>query len=317
MICLAGAVVGIWTDAQRRDVFTALYQIGSDPAFTPARLRQIDRPAVGDPAATLLRWPRLVDSQPIVFAGDGSRQYGDLIRAQRPDARIIDAPPLAGVIGLMAAVMAETGDTIEPAEIRPLYIRRPDAEVDREKRALTGKTRGTPRKNSGRVFAFVSLVSFVVMDMTTVFIDPLSSDADLDAVLAIEAESFTSPWTREMYVAELANVGVSFCYLARDESRQTVGFCSFWRVLDELHVNNLAVAQAYRRRGIGTALMTFVLNEGTRLGAHRATLEVRRSNEAARQLYERLGFLAAGVRRAYYTNPIEDALVLWRERLPE
>ena len=62
--------------------------------------------------------------------------------------------------------------------------------------------------------------------------------------------------------------------------------------------------------------MTFVLNEGARLGAHRATLEVRRSNEAARQLYERLGFVAAGVRRAYYTNPIEDALVLWRERLP-
>ena len=161
------------------------------------------------------------------------------------------------------------------------------------------------------------MVSFVVIDMMTVFIDPLSSDADLDAVLAIEAESFTSPWTREMYVAELENVGVSFCYLARDESGQALGFCSFWRVLDELHVNNLAVAHAYRRRGIATALLTFVLTEGTRLGAHRATLEVRRSNDAARQLYERLGFVAAGVRRAYYTNPIEDALVLWRERLPD
>ena len=79
----------------------------------------------------------------------------------------------------------------------------------------------------------------------------------------------------------------------------------------------ITVRPEFRRRGIGTALMTFVLNEGTRLGAHRATLEVRRSNEAARQLYERLGFLAAGVRRAYYTNPIEDALVLWRERLKE
>ena len=135
----AGAVVGIWTDAQRRDVFTALYQIGSAPAFTAARLREIDPPAVGDPASTLLRWARLVDRQPIVFAGEGSRQYGDLIRAQRPDARIIDAPALAGVIGLMAAVMAETGETIEPAGIRPLYIRRPDAEVDREKRALTAK----------------------------------------------------------------------------------------------------------------------------------------------------------------------------------
>ena len=142
----AGAIVGIWTDAQRRDVFTALYQVGCAPAFTLARLRQIDPPAVGDPAATLLRWPRLADSQPIVFAGEGSRQYGELIRAQRPDARIIDAPPLAGVIGLMAAVMAETGDTIEPAEIRPLYIRRPDAEIDREKRALTRKNTGDTKE---------------------------------------------------------------------------------------------------------------------------------------------------------------------------
>jgi [ribosomal protein S18]-alanine N-acetyltransferase len=151
--------------------------------------------------------------------------------------------------------------------------------------------------------------------MATLFIEPLSSPSDLDAVLAIEAESFTSPWTREMYVAELENVGVSFCYLARNESGDILGFCSFWRVLDELHINNLAVAPTYRRRGIGTELLTHVLNEGARLGAYRATLEVRRSNEVARHLYEHLGFATAGVRRAYYTNPVEDALVLWREHL--
>jgi ribosomal-protein-alanine N-acetyltransferase len=153
------------------------------------------------------------------------------------------------------------------------------------------------------------------MKIVTVFIEPLSSPSDLDAVLAIEVESFTSPWTREMYIAELANVGVSFCYLARDESRQILGFCSFWRVLDELHINNLAVAPPCRRRGIGTTLLTYVLSEGAKLGAHRATLEVRRSNEVARHLYDHLGFATAGVRRAYYTNPVEDALVLWREHL--
>jgi ribosomal-protein-alanine N-acetyltransferase len=146
-------------------------------------------------------------------------------------------------------------------------------------------------------------------------IESLSSPNDLDAVLDIETESFTSPWTREMYLAEMQNVGVSFCYLARDEQGMVVGFCSFWRVVDELHVNNLAVLPAYRRRGIGTSLLMSVLKEGARLGARRATLEVRRSNEVARRLYEQLGFSTAGVRRAYYTNPIEDALVLWRERL--
>lgn len=158
-------------------------------------------------------------------------------------------------------------------------------------------------------------------------IDPLVAGPDLDAVLAIETESFTSPWTREMYLAELENVGVSFCYVARadadpagplgphDQPGPIVAFCSFWRVLDELHVNNLAVSAAYRRRGIATRLLTHVLNEGAQLGAHRATLEVRRSNEIARHLYESLGFTTAGVRRAYYTNPVEDALVLWREDL--
>lgn len=148
-------------------------------------------------------------------------------------------------------------------------------------------------------------------------IEPLVAGPDLDAVLAIETESFTSPWTREMYVAELRNVGVSFCYVARDDAGQVAGFCSFWRVLDELHINNLAVSARYRRRGIATKLLTHVLHEGAQLGAHRATLEVRRSNEVARQLYERLGFATAGVRRAYYTNPVEDALVLWREDLAQ
>jgi tRNA threonylcarbamoyladenosine biosynthesis protein TsaB len=135
----AGAVIGVWTDAQRRDVFTALYQIGPDPAFTPARLKRVDGPAVADPAATLLRWARLTGGEPVVFAGAGALQYGDLIRAQQPDARIIEAAPLAGVIGLTAAIMAAMGGTIEPAEIRPLYVRRPDAEVDREKKMLTTK----------------------------------------------------------------------------------------------------------------------------------------------------------------------------------
>ena len=136
----------------------------------------------------------------------------------------------------------------------------------------------------------------------------------MDAVLAIEAASFSNPWTREMYLSEIENRGVSYCYLARVGDK-VVGFCSFWRVLEELHINNLAVAPDHRGAGAGSALLTAVLREGARLGARRATLEVRRSNEAARRLYERMGFTVAGVRRGYYTNPVEDALVLWREAI--
>ena len=146
-------------------------------------------------------------------------------------------------------------------------------------------------------------------------IEALTTPDQIDDVLVIEQASFTNPWTRAMYLAEMENRGVSFCFRALDPNGRAVGFCSFWHVLDELHINNLAVKPESRRVGVATALLTHVLREGARMGAQRATLEVRRSNDPARLLYERFGFSVAGVRRAYYTKPVEDALVLWREDL--
>ncbi len=146
-------------------------------------------------------------------------------------------------------------------------------------------------------------------------VEPLTARADIDAVIAIEEASFTSPWTREMYLAELDNAGISFFYLARTPLGEIIGFCSFWRVLDELHLNNLAVAPEHRRSGVASALLRRVLGDGARFGAQRATLEVRSSNTPAQQLYERFGFTVAGVRRGYYSSPPEDALVLWKEGL--
>jgi [ribosomal protein S18]-alanine N-acetyltransferase len=147
-------------------------------------------------------------------------------------------------------------------------------------------------------------------------IEPLTDRRDIDAVLAIEEASFTSPWTKEMYIAEFENRGISFFYLAKAPPGDIVGFCSFWRVLDELHINNLAVLPQQRRTGVATALLSGVLGDGARQGAKRATLEVRHSNTPAQRLYERFGFTVAGVRRGYYTSPVEDALVLWKEGLP-
>jgi [ribosomal protein S18]-alanine N-acetyltransferase len=144
-------------------------------------------------------------------------------------------------------------------------------------------------------------------------IEPAASADDIDAILAIEEASFTNPWTRAMYLAELENTNVSYCFLAKASHGAVVGFCSFWRVLDELHINNLAVAPEHRRCGVASALLTHVLRHGAALGAKRATLEVRRSNQEARALYERFGFAVAAVRRGYYTCPAEDALVLWRD----
>lgn len=140
----------------------------------------------------------------------------------------------------------------------------------------------------------------------------LASPADLDAVLALDDMCFERPWTRADYERELADPARCFIYLAQVDG-QTIGYCSFWRVFDEIHVNNFAVHPAWRRQGVGRRLLAFVIDAATAIGAPRATLEVRRSNTAAIALYESAGFAPAGLRRAYYTHPVEDALILWRE----
>lgn len=145
------------------------------------------------------------------------------------------------------------------------------------------------------------------------WIERLDGDRDLEGVLEVEAESFTNPWTRDMYAWELQNRSVCHIYLVRTDECPVAGFCAFWLVFDEIHINNLAMRPAYRQLGIGTALLTHVLTEARQRGARRATLEVRASNAGARRLYERMGFYVAGTRRNYYTNPVEDALILWRD----
>jgi [ribosomal protein S18]-alanine N-acetyltransferase len=149
--------------------------------------------------------------------------------------------------------------------------------------------------------------------MIDIHIQPLTSAHDIDDILRIESASFTHPWTRDMYLSELEHGNIAFFYIARTAVGEAIAFCSFWVVLDELHINNLAVLPEHRRAGVASALLVRVLADAEIRGAYRATLEVRTSNDAARRLYERLGFTVTAVRRGYYTQPDEDALVLWRE----
>jgi [ribosomal protein S18]-alanine N-acetyltransferase len=142
-----------------------------------------------------------------------------------------------------------------------------------------------------------------------------AADAEIDAVVALELESFTNPWSRETLVWELQNSDVTRAYLLRDDGGQVVGFCLCWVIFDELHINTLAVAPAARRRGLATALLRHILADAAAAGATKATLEVRASNTAALALYGRLGFHVAATRPGYYVKPAEDALILWRERL--
>ena len=135
---------------------------------------------------------------------------------------------------------------------------------------------------------------------------------DLEEIVELEAASFTNPWTREMLARELADSPVTRLYVARTPNTRVAAFCLCWIVVDELHVNTVAVDPALRRQGLATTLMRHVFADAAAAGATRATLEVRRSNVAAIALYERLGFVTCAVRARYYSSPDEDALILWR-----
>jgi ribosomal-protein-alanine N-acetyltransferase len=140
-------------------------------------------------------------------------------------------------------------------------------------------------------------------------------DDEIDRVAAIEAASFSNPWTRDMLARELRESNVTRMYVLKLPHRGVVAFCACWIVMDEAHINTLAVEESMRRQGIATALLEHVLADAARAGATQATLEVRRSNAAALRLYERLGFDVAAVRPNYYTQPEEDGLILWRRDL--
>jgi ribosomal-protein-alanine N-acetyltransferase len=135
----------------------------------------------------------------------------------------------------------------------------------------------------------------------------------VDAIVGLESESFTNPWSRDTLIWELQNSDVTRVHVLRDDRDAIVAFSVCWIIFDELHINTLAVAPEVRRQGYATALLQAVMAEAETEGAVKATLEVRASNAPALALYERLGFRISARRPRYYTNPQEDALILWRE----
>lgn len=139
--------------------------------------------------------------------------------------------------------------------------------------------------------------------------------ADTDQMHAIEVASFASPWPREGIADEIESRSFTFSVVAEID-RVIIGFMIYWNVADEMHLINLAVAPAARRRGVGRVLMDHLLKEARRANACEILLEVRLSNQPARTLYESLGFEAVCIRIGYYADNDEDALVMSR-RFPQ
>lgn len=135
---------------------------------------------------------------------------------------------------------------------------------------------------------------------------------DIPTIVDIERESFSAPWSAEAFRTELAQ-NLFAKYMIMELDGVIVGYGGMWLIIDEAHITNIAVRTPYRGRGYGELLLRELMKTAHWLGARRMTLEVRVSNEVAQSLYRKMGFYPSGVRPAYYSDNLEDALIMWVE----
>ncbi len=136
---------------------------------------------------------------------------------------------------------------------------------------------------------------------------------DLNAIERIERDSYPTPWSRSMFAGELAKPSSLSLGAFDPETGNLLGYLIISRYVDAWHVMNLAVAPGFRRRRIASSLLDRLFDLTAGEDRRGYTLEVRVSNDVAIRLYEQAGFRARGIRRGYYTDNREDALIMWRD----
>lgn len=135
---------------------------------------------------------------------------------------------------------------------------------------------------------------------------------DIPDIMVIEHESFTLPWSEEAFRNEMTSNHFAR-YLVMEYDGIPIGYAGMWTILDEAHITNIAVRQAYRGRSLGEKLLREMMVWADELGMSRMTLEVRISNHVAQSLYEKMGFQSVGIRKGYYSDNQEDAMIMWCE----
>jgi [ribosomal protein S18]-alanine N-acetyltransferase len=133
---------------------------------------------------------------------------------------------------------------------------------------------------------------------------------DVEAVFKIEQSSFSLPWTKEAFHYEMMENKYAY-YVLAETADGIIGFCGLWLVMDECHVTNIALLPEQRGKKLGEKLMIAAIEAAKENGAKTMTLEARVSNTIARNLYEKLGFKNGGIRKSYYSDNHEDAIVMW------
>jgi ribosomal-protein-alanine N-acetyltransferase len=135
---------------------------------------------------------------------------------------------------------------------------------------------------------------------------------DIPQVHLVERKCFPNPWSKNIFFSELTRNDAAI-YLVALVGERVVGYAGMWIILDEGHITNIGVDPAYRRQGIGQGLLDELTKFGVARGVCAMTLEVRVSNAGAQALYTKLGFEPKGIRKEYYQDDKEDALIMWRE----
>ena len=149
----------------------------------------------------------------------------------------------------------------------------------------------------------------------------MANPGDIDAMTELDAICFAAPWSRASFEAELTTNRLAWYLVAEELSAEDagdmvgklIGYAGLWAIEDEGHITNVAVHPAYRRKHLGSILVGMLIDETKKEGLTRFTLEVRASNRAAFTLYEKFGFVPAGVRKGYYEDNNEDAIIMWLE----
>ena len=135
--------------------------------------------------------------------------------------------------------------------------------------------------------------------------------SDIEAVLRIEEESFSLPWSAAAFENELNNPDTF--YYVWTEDNEPMGYAGFWKILTDGNITNIAFSQSARGQGRGQKFVAFLKEKAGQMGITAMTLEVRKSNAAAIAVYQKNGFQIAGMRKDYYRKPAEDALIMWAE----
>lgn len=150
-------------------------------------------------------------------------------------------------------------------------------------------------------------------DSRRITLEPMQL-SDISDVMHLEKRCYTLPWSANAYATEIGNPSAQYL-IARNAAGEMIGYGGVWVVMDEMHITTLAVDPAVRGRKIGERLLIQLIFEGSKRGAERATLEVRQRNHVAHNLYLKYGFGDVHVRKAYYSDNNENAIIMWAENI--